>query len=156
MRIAALTGCERHIEKLMIGRPDFHGATLENGWNLDVEGAAGEMAFAKWRNNYWSGNMGNLKADDVGRYQVRTAGSHHFCLIIHEKDPNDRAFILVTGLAPHFVIRGWMWGRDAKQHIYWSDPAGGRPAYFIPQKDLRPMPELKPEQKLHHHEPSLP
>ncbi len=141
MEIAAVVGAHRRIENIHVGRKDSYGAMREeNGWTLDIEGAAGEMAVAKWSGKYWCGNLGDLKADDVGRLQVRSTANHTGRLIIHEKDRDDRAFILVTGTAPTLVLRGWMWGKEAKQQCYWADPtAGGRPAFFVPQCDLRPI-----------------
>jgi hypothetical protein len=52
---------------------------------------------------------------------------------------------LVTGLAPVFILRGWIWGREGKRDEWWTDPACGRPAFFVPQNALRPMrkPTLK-------------
>lgn len=100
MHIAATVGYLRQIENLMKCRRDAHGAEPDKGWSIHIEGAAGEMAFAKWAGKYWSGNLGDLKADDVGRFQVRTRAKHDWRLILHPSDPDDRIFIAVTGLAP--------------------------------------------------------
>jgi hypothetical protein len=33
-------------------------------------------------------------------------------------------------------------GRNGKQQEYWTEPGGnGRPAYFVPQSKLKPMPD---------------
>jgi hypothetical protein len=103
---------------------------------LDIEGAAGEMAVAKLANIYWNGNMGNLKAADVGRLQVRTRSRDYYDLILHPTDPDDSAFILVVGKAPRFRIVGWIVARDGKLQKWWKDPAGNRPAFFVPQSEL--------------------
>lgn len=139
MEIAAHVGARRQLENLIKHRQDAHGAPRDGGWSLHIEGAAGEMAVAKWANRHWNGNLGDLDADDVGRLQVRTRSRHDYELILHPSDPDDRAFILVTGLAPCFVLRGWIWARDGKRQEWWRDPAGGRPAFFVPQSVLRPM-----------------
>jgi hypothetical protein len=97
------------------------------------------MAFAKWAGMYWAGNLGNLGADDVGAVQVRTRSRHDYDLILHPSDPDERAFVLVTGVAPEFHIVGWIWGREGKRPEYWDDPARGRPAFFVPQRALYPM-----------------
>ena len=136
---AAIVAVQRNVENIFAGRHHKFGAGSDNGWTMHIEGAAGEMAFAKWADRYWSGSLGNLKADDVGSVQVRTTSGHNNRLILHAEDPDDRRFVLLTGLAPRFIIRGWIWGRDAKQEKYWKDPAGGRPAFFVPQDDLRSM-----------------
>lgn len=139
LKLAATVAIERNIENIFEGRKHAHGFGGSNGWDNHIEGAAGEMAFAKFANKFWSGNIGNLDANDVGRVEVRTASDHNRRLIIHKRDPDDRAFVLVTGLAPTFRIRGWIWGEDAKQDRYWKDPAGGRPAYFVPHQELKPL-----------------
>lgn len=141
MQIAATVGMMRQIENLTVGRKDAHGAEKEDGWQYHIEGAGGELAFAKWADRFWSGAIGNLKADDVGTTQVRTAMAHHKRLILHRTDPDGRKFVFVTGVMPRFMIRGWTWARDGKQERFWSDPKGGRPAFFVPTNLLRPMPE---------------
>jgi hypothetical protein len=137
LRQACVVACDRQIENLYKRRADAHGCPPDIGWQAHIEGAAGEMAFAKWRNRYWSGSLGDLQADDVGNVQVRTRSKHSYDLILHDDDPDDRPFVLLTGLAPRFRVRGWIWGRDGKQQQFWSDPAGGRAAYFVPATALR-------------------
>lgn len=59
---------------------------------------------------------------------------------MHRTDPDDRPFVLVTGVAPKFVLRGWIWGRDGKLEKYWGERNNnGRPAFFVPQSALQPM-----------------
>jgi len=140
---AGMVALQRNVENIFAGREHAHGFGGSNGWTNHIEGAAGELAFAKWSNKFWSGNVGDLTANDVGKVEVRTASDHNRRLIIHKKDPDDRRFVLVTGIAPTFRIRGWIWGEDAKQEQYWQDPVGGRPAYFIPHNQLNPMTTTK-------------
>lgn len=118
------------------------------GWATHIEGAAGEMAIAKWADVFWAGAIGNLTADDVGELQVRTAQDRGR-LILHPWDPDDRVFVSVTGMAPHFKIMGWLMARDGKRlgpppAGYWEDPTGkNRHAFFVPDGVLRDMRELK-------------
>jgi hypothetical protein len=140
LHIAAMIGCHREIQNLAMGRKHTYGATQDLVWGRHIEGAAGEMAFAKWSNKFWSGNLGDLKASDVGNAEIRTRSNHNWQLFLHKEDPDDRVFILVTGLAPEFRLRGWIWGREGKRPEYWSDPTRkNRPAYFVPNAVLRPM-----------------
>jgi hypothetical protein len=141
--LAVVVGGMRESQNRMKGRPDRFGCQPGEGWNTHIEGAAGELAFAKATGLYWSGNLGNLAADDVGPFQVRTRSRHEFDLILHDTDPDDRAFVLMTGLLPNYVVRGWIFARDGKLREYWKDPAKGRPAYFVPQAALRPIAELQ-------------
>lgn len=139
LRFAAMIGIARQIENVIKGRLDAHGADKDRGWQIHIEGAAGEAAFAKWADRYWSGNLGDLRAHDVGRVEVRTAARPDSHLLLHPSDPDDARFVLVTGRAPTYALRGWIWGRDGKQQPFWRDPVGGRPAFFVPQSALRPM-----------------
>lgn len=142
LKLAAQMGCMRQISNLYKDRRDAYGCPLTIGWQVHIEGCAGELAVAKHLNLFWNGNFENLNADDVGRFQVRTADSHNRRLILHDKDQDDRIFILVTGMSPSFLIQGWIRAADGKQSRYWTDPAGGRPAYFVPKGDLNPMSEI--------------
>jgi hypothetical protein len=141
--MAAEMGITRQISNLMKGRPDAYGCAADVGWQVHIEGCCGELAVAKYLDRYWSGNFEQLKADDVGNYQVRTRSSHGWDLILHDRDPDDRVFILVTGTAPEYVIRGWMRAKDGKKPEFWSDPSKqNRPAYFVPQDCLHPISDL--------------
>src|SRR5688572_3645476 len=134
---AAQVGVMREVQNRRAGRVHAHGCGPDNGWSQHIEGAAGELAVAKALGLFWSGAVGNLAADDVGPLQVRTTRVEAGCLIVHPSDPADRAFVLVTGQAPDFMLRGWIMGRHAKRHKWWADPAGGRPAFFVPQRALQ-------------------
>jgi len=137
---AAMVGVTRQIGNLRGRRQNRYGAEHEDPWRLHIEGACGEMAVARHLGRYWSGALGNLKAADIGiGVQVRTRSQPDYDLILHPEDPDDDAFVLVTGCAPRFTLRGWIYGRDGKDDRWWQDPAGGRPAYFVPQSVLRPM-----------------
>jgi hypothetical protein len=139
---AALVGVMRQVKNLRVGRKDRYGCDPEDGWTFHIEGACGEMAVAKATRLYWSGAIDRLRADDVGQFQVRTCSRHSYRLLLHPDDPNDRAFVHVTGLAPNFWIRGWIYARD-KQEDWWEDPSGkNRHAYFVPTEELRPFDEL--------------
>jgi hypothetical protein len=117
-----------------------------NGWDIMLEGTCAEMAFAKHMGTYWSGNVGDWEADDVGPYQVRATWSHDNRLMLHtpeEGDKPEKIFVLLTGLSPKFLIRGWMWAQDGQLREYWEDPQhNGRWAFFVPRYKLQPMRNL--------------
>lgn len=141
--IAASVGAKRQIEALQRGLPDQHGFTGENGWNLHLEGAAGEMAAAKAMNRFYSGSINTFKdGGDVGAIQVRTRSKSEYELIVRANDRDDDIFVLVTGRSPAFTVHGWIRGRDAKQ-TRWLRTHGNRPAaYFVPTGELRAIEEL--------------
>lgn len=140
---AALVAQMRRVQNMAAGRNARFGAERGDGWGYDIEGACGEMAVAKHFGLYWSGAVGNLRAPDVGPLQVRTRAKPYHDLILHPSDANDDAFVLVTGLAPTFRLIGWTVGHDGKRDEYWADPAGGRPAFFVPQAALKPIAALR-------------
>ena len=141
---AAMVGVTRQIDNLRNRRQDrYAGLPGEEAWRVHIEGACGELAVAKWLGAYWSGNLGNLRAADVAGLEVRTATRDDYQLIVHPGDRADARFVLVTGKAPLFVLRGWCYGREAQQDCYWSDPRGGRPAFFVPQERLHAMATLR-------------
>ncbi len=134
---------QRQTQNEALGRKHRHGFEGD-GLVAHEQGCFGEMAVAKYLNVFWSGNIGNLKADDVGPYQVRATVKDHHKLILHDDDPADRIFILVTGALPTLTLRGWIHCFDGRQGEYWSDPKGNnRWAYFVPQARLEPMSRLE-------------
>ena len=143
MMTAAQVGVMRQVQNLKNGRQDAYGATTFKGWQMHIEGAMGECAVAKALGLYWNGSIGNLSAADVGCIEVRTRSRHSYDLILHDRDNDDAFFILVTGANGRYKLRGYIRGHRGKDRKYWSDPAGGRPAYFVPQKELCDMDTLE-------------
>jgi len=145
---AALIGMLRLLKNKLRGRFNSYGS--ENNpdrWGDHIEGACGEMAVAKFFNVFWSGNMDDFLAVDVNieRFliEVRTVDVEKKRLRLHPKDDDNRVCILVMGKAPKFKIKGWILAKDGKQDKYWEDPGTGRPAFFVPQSELKSIEELK-------------
>jgi hypothetical protein len=130
----AIVGTLRQLENLRDNRKSAHGCGTANDWQLHIEGALGELALAKHLGWYWS--KGIFRGDDVHNFQVRTRSKHYYDLILHPDDPDDKNFYLVTGVNGEYRIRGWIKGIDGKQDKHWKDPAGGRPAFFVPVSEL--------------------
>lgn len=142
---AALVGVRRQVQAIREGRKLTHGADGDHAWTYHIEGAAGEMAVAKVLGRYWSASVGTFKGDgDVGPVEVRTRSRHTYDLIVRGDDRDDAVFVLATGRAPNFVVRGWIRGGDAKQPAYLLDP-GNRdaPAWFVPHDQLHPIDTLE-------------
>jgi hypothetical protein len=133
--LAANAGIMRHTENIKKNTVLRYQKPNMNHWQLMVEGALGEMAVAKHLNIYWSGK-GVIGGGDVDDHEVRTTAYDTGRLICHPEDKDNKKYWLVTGSNGTYTIRGWILGIRAKQEQYWDDPEGGRPAYFIPQKDL--------------------
>ena len=143
---AVVAGAFRRIASLKNGLRNQHGFDDEehDGWGVDIEGAAGEMAVAKFFDQYYVPTLNTFKSmrDSCG-CEIRTTKKHSNRLIVREKDDDSHIYILVTGQIPTFRIRGWMYGREAKQEKWVEGPNGRSPAWFIPSEELRPMEELK-------------
>jgi hypothetical protein len=143
MQMAIFVGAARHIANAKDGIEHAYGGDPEKGWSMDIEGAAGEIAVARWTGIFWNGNIGNKRADDVGNLQVRTTCWHNGHLLLHKPDKGDKAFVLVTGFAPNLIIRGWLWGYEGKREDLWRElPGRQRPAFCVPQSSLYPMSSL--------------
>lgn len=139
LEMAAIQGMRRQIEAVQKGLG--HIAGYEGiGWDIHIEGAAGELAFAKSINRYWSGSVNTFKTGgDVGSVQVRTRSKHSYELLVRDQDRDDDLFVLVTGVSPNFKVWGYITGREAKQG-QWRQTHGGRPpAYFVPHAALTPL-----------------
>ena len=141
--LAATVGLHRHVAAIRRGLPDRHGHDGA-GWNLHIEGACGEMAVAKALNVFWTGSINAFKnGGDVGHLQVRTRSRDFYDLPVRPDDKQTDVFVLVTGLAPRFEIRGWILGAEARRDD-WQQTYGDRPAaWFVPQSALNPIATLR-------------
>lgn len=141
----AMVGLMREVKSRQAGLKHIGGSIgdLSKGWGINIEGALGEMAVAQALGLYWSGSVDTFTSEpDVGIYEVRTRSKHEYELLIRPKDKDDTIYIHVTGLAPDFWIRGWMYAREAKRDE-WKQTYGDRhPAWFVPNEMLHPMSEL--------------
>lgn len=140
---AARVGALRQIEAMRQGLE--HIAGFDGlGWDIHVEGAAGELAFAKATDRYWDGSVNTFKeGGDVGAYQVRTRSRHVYDLLVRPDDSDIQAYVLVTGTVPAFQVHGWMLGADAKRPEFLQTYANRPKAYFVPKGNLYTL-ELLP------------
>lgn len=140
-------GVLRHVMNLGINKPPTYNLPIGYDWQMHIEGALGERAVSKYLGIPWDGALGNYNANDVGRYEVRTTTSRNNRLILHDRDKDDRPYVLVVGANGEYDIKGWIYGAEGKDAQYWSDPLGGRPAYFVPTEHLKPIQTLPKEEK---------
>lgn len=142
--MSVLLGTGRQEESLQSKRKDQHGFDGKDGLKIHIEGAAGEIAFAKAFGLYPGFTINTFKAADIGsNVQVRTRSERRYGLIVRPDDEDDAVFVHVIGVRPHFAVMGWMLGREAKQIGYLAT-YGDRPAaYFVPSEELRDLSELQ-------------
>lgn len=135
-------GAARQRRAFKHGWADRHGLAKDaDGIGLHIEGACGEIAVAKWKGVYHSPNMNGFKGADLGEnIQIRTSTNHTCHLIVRDDDAVDAFYILVTGAAPRFCIRGWIEGEKAKVSEFIKNPGGREAAFFVPIHALHRVP----------------
>ena len=136
----ANVGLHRRIESARKGFKDGAGFNLQaEVWDVDIEGACAEAAFAKWLNVYYTGSVNEPKGKDVGDFQVRLSRSPDPYLIVSKHNRPSDTFVLVTGRSPSFTMMGWAEGRHVMKPG-WLKTFGSRPAvYAMPVSALQPM-----------------
>ena len=81
-------------------------------------------------------------ADLPGDIEVKTRSRHKYDLIVQKDESPDKRIVLVTIESNKVILQGWCVAGDVMDEKYWADPAGGRPAYFVPKEGLRDIYEL--------------
>lgn len=148
MMVACYTGAFRRIESKFSGRNDNKFTDGDN-WATDMEGACAEMAYCKFRRHYWGCTVNSFSRADVGdNVQIKATNMEDGSLIIGvdtvDARPDD-FYVLLTGVAPHFTIRGWIKASDAKTEGVKKNPRNRREAYFVSQDRLNKFKTRKPK-----------
>lgn len=113
---------------------------------IHLLGAAGEMAVASHlglKHELYKETEARRGSCDLPGIDVKTRSKHRHDLIVQRQDDPQKIFVLVTIENHITMIHGWCYGHEAMKDEYWSDPARGRPAYFVSKEHLRPMEELR-------------
>jgi hypothetical protein len=138
--MAAGVGMRRQVSALAANRRDRHGLNPEDGWRVHIEGACGELAVAKYLGKYWDGSVDTFRSlPDLGNVEIRTRSKHGYELLIRKDDDPDKFYILVTGIAPNYRVRGWIKGKAARRDEWWQNHGGREPAWFVPHQALTPI-----------------
>ena len=108
---------------------------------IDIQGVCGELAVAKAINRYWQPSVNTFHGvpDIAPDIEVRCTDKPDNCLVVRDNDPDDRWYFLVIGVPPKFDVKGYIRGSDAKEDQWKRNPGGHRPAWFVPQSQLRPV-----------------
>jgi hypothetical protein len=131
----------RHYSAVSRGSRDGHGLGRQEGAECHFHGCCAEVAAARALGVYWPASVNSYKGADLEPdWQVRGRSRHDYELIVRRDDPDEHRYVLVTGVAPKLVVRGWMWGRDAKRDEWLKGHGGRPPAYFVPTDVLRRLP----------------
>lgn len=81
--------------------------------------------------------------DLPGLIEVKTRSKHCYDLIVQRNEVADKKLVLVTVQGQEIKLHGWAYAGEVMKEEFWSDPAGGRPAFFVPKSQLRDMSELE-------------
>lgn len=132
VHLAASHGVLRRYEKLA-GRRGDRVQKQCSDWDNEIEGACAEYAWAKFRQQFWTGVVG-VGARDGVEVEVRWTKHAHGGLIVYPHDDDDSVYVLARGRAPEFRFVGWLRGGEGKQY--------GRPTDFgllVPATLLHPL-----------------
>jgi hypothetical protein len=143
---AALDGAARYLDAVARGihRLDKRAACAPwLQWGVHIEGAAGEIALAKFVGAHWAGMHGQGAPDVGASLQVRTVDVATKRLTVYDDADERDAYVLVDGCAPHYVLVGWLYAHEAKRDD-WRERLrpDSCPAYFVPRDALRPIEDL--------------
>ena len=140
MRRSAIVGIMRRLNAKCAGRSETYGRARDP-WDTDIEAACAECAVAKGVGIEWAGATEPDYDGDVGPLGVRYTNNDRGSLILHERDPGDKVFVLVTGADGAYVLRGWILAADGKREEYWRTDVR-TPAFFVPQSALEDIERL--------------
>lgn len=135
LALAAQVGIRRRLnsmrrQTIIVGNPNERFR-----WHTDIEAAIAEMAYAKFSGQYWDGSVNTFMVPDVGQVYVRHTEHDGGCLVLRPgKDDPSKLYVLVTGKAPTYTIRGMIQGADGMVDAYLR--GGEFPAWFVPQAAL--------------------
>lgn len=74
--------------------------------------------------------------DLPGDIEVKTRSRHSYDLIVQRDERPDKKLVLVTIQGETIFLHGWCVAGDVMREEFWDDPAGGRPAFFVPKQYL--------------------
>lgn len=121
-------------------------ATGAMALTIHLLGAAGEMAVASHlglKEFLYKETEAKRGSCDLPGIDVKTRSKAAYDLIVQKGEDSQRIFVLVTIERRKTLIWGWCYGHEAMQEHFWADPAGGRPAYFVPKVALHSISSLR-------------
>lgn len=113
----------------------------------EIVGACGEIAFAKHCGRFLvpSVNTFHRVPDCFSDVELRATDIAEGKLIVRDNDDASRRYVLAIVDAPAVRLAGWMFGHEAQAERFVGNPHGTRPAWFVPQSELRPMETFEQE-----------
>jgi hypothetical protein len=135
--MAASVGLRRQVSAVASNLEERHGIDPDDGWRVHIEGACGELAVAKFLGRYWDGSVDTFRSlPDLGNVEIRTRSKHVYDLIVRGDDDPQKFYVLVTGRAPFYRVRGWIKGEEARKDEWLQSYGGREEAWFVPASAL--------------------
>jgi len=146
--IAMDEALRRHSQsKQLKQKPRQNGpAQDENGLRIDIAGAMGEMAVAKFlglKQYVFVFNKNWGVYDLPPNLDVKTAQGHMRRLHIFLDENPSKIFVHATYKYEQLRVHGWSYGGDVMQSKFIDNPLGRGPSYFVTNDALRQMDELQ-------------
>lgn len=109
--------------------------------HIHIEGAVGEYVVCKRWGVPFPATIDTYRSepDIPPDVEVRTRSEDWHDLIVRPDDNPDHRCVLVTGSDARYVIRGWIYARDAQRNEWWHEYGDGPGAWWVPQNALQPM-----------------
>lgn len=144
--VAANVGIARHIRAIQDNMGAVAGVNFmkPGTWESDIIGAMAELAVSYHFNLCWSGG-GGMEFPDVGNcIEVRSIQDPGHRLIVRGTDRYlHLPYVLALYEIPrHFRLLGWIFGNDAKRIGSIESPNERAAAFWVEQKQLRPIDDL--------------
>jgi len=138
----------RHFQSKSLKQTPRNGGPAQNqkGLEIDIAGALGEMAAAKFLNQkkfVFTFNKNWGVYDLPPNIDVKTALGHYRRLRVFLDENPSKLFVHVTYKYEQLRIHGWAIGGQVMKSEYIEDPVGRRAAYFVPNTELKPITDLK-------------
>lgn len=119
-------------------RPRINAQTVVKDLATNIDGSGAEMVVAKLLDKFWMAGVNKWGEHDVSiqlKVEVRQTLHAHGHLVLYQKDPPERPYVLVTGTMPTYTVRGWKWGYEAKLPKWQQLDKEDRP-FWVPQSEL--------------------
>jgi len=146
--VAFKEASRRHLQSKFLKQTPRNGGPSQDqkGLEIDCAGALGEMAAAKFleqKQFVFTFNKNWGVYDLPPNIDVKTALGHYRRLRIFLDENPRKLFVHVTYKYEQLRIHGWAIGGDVMKKQFIEDPVGRRPAYFVPNTELKPIVDLK-------------
>jgi hypothetical protein len=116
------------------------------GWQIDVAGAIGEMAVAKYlgiANLAFGYNDKYAKFDLPPNIDVKTSLGHNRRLPIFLDEDPLKLFVFVTYAHKLIRLQGWILGANGMKKQFIDNPIGRGDSYYVPKFALNEMSTLE-------------